>query len=61
MAQAYGRPAQGVHVLQLEINRALYMDEAALAPSEGFARMQGCMMRLTERLSLAAQQLAKAA
>jgi N-formylglutamate amidohydrolase len=61
VAQAYGRPAQGVHVLQLEINRALYMDETALAPSDGFARMRDSMMRLIERLSLAAQQLAKAA
>ncbi|HWA49180.1 MAG TPA: N-formylglutamate amidohydrolase [Dongiaceae bacterium] len=61
VAQSYGRPAQGVHVLQLEINRALYMDEAALAPADGFARMQEIMARLIERLSLAAQQLARAA
>ena len=26
--QRYGRPALGRHVLQIEINRALYMDEA---------------------------------
>jgi len=26
----YGRPRSGVHVLQIEINRALYMDEPAL-------------------------------
>jgi len=26
--QRYGRPAQGRHALQIEINRSLYMDEA---------------------------------
>lgn len=61
VAQSYGKPAQGIHVLQLEINRALYMDEAALAPSAGFARVQEAMVALIERLSQAAQQLAKAA
>jgi N-formylglutamate deformylase len=61
VAQSYGKPAQGIHVLQLEINRALYMDEAALAPSDGFAGVRDAMMALIERLSLAAQQLAKAA
>jgi N-formylglutamate amidohydrolase len=61
VAQAYGKPAQGVHVLQLEINRALYMDEAALLPSAGFAAVQEAMAALIERLSAAARQLAKAA
>ncbi|WP_333816990.1 N-formylglutamate amidohydrolase [Tabrizicola sp.] len=27
VAQAYGRPSRGVHVVQVEIDRALYMDE----------------------------------
>lgn len=61
VAQAYGKPAQGVHVLQLEINRALYMDEAALQPAVGFAAVQELMVALIQRLSTAAQQLAKAA
>ena len=37
VTQTYGRPAEGVHVLQLEISRRLYMDEATLAPNAGFA------------------------
>lgn len=61
VAQAYGRPAQGVHVLQLEINRALYMNEASLEPSHGFASVQNVLQSLIERLSNAALQLAKAA
>lgn len=36
VAQAYGRPRRGVHVIQIEIDRALYMDEKALAPRPEF-------------------------
>jgi N-formylglutamate amidohydrolase len=61
VAQAYGRPAQGVHVLQLEINRALYMNEASLEPTPGFATVQDGLKILIERLSKAAVQLARAA
>jgi N-formylglutamate amidohydrolase len=61
VAQSYGRPAQRVHVLQLEINRALYMNEASFEPVHGFAAVQDVLMKLIERLSSAALQLAKAA
>ncbi len=37
VTQRYGRPAEGVHVLQLEINRRLYVDEGSLTPNAGFA------------------------
>lgn len=30
ITQAYGRPRRGVHALQIEIDRALYMDEARI-------------------------------
>lgn len=33
----YGRPRLGVHVLQIEINRGLYLDEAAIAPKPEMA------------------------
>lgn len=37
IAQHYGRPAQGAQVVQIEINRALYMDEARIEPNARFA------------------------
>ena len=37
--ELYGRPAEGVHALQVEISRALYVDEATLAPKPGFDRL----------------------
>jgi N-formylglutamate amidohydrolase len=36
IAQAYGRPSRGVHVVQVEIDRALYMDEVRVEPLAGF-------------------------
>ncbi|PJF10177.1 N-formylglutamate amidohydrolase [Pseudorhodobacter sp. MZDSW-24AT] len=36
IAQTYGRPSRGYHVVQVEIDRALYMDEAQILPSADF-------------------------
>jgi len=35
----YGRPAEGVHALQIEVNRALYMDEAQVRRGPGLPRV----------------------
>ena len=43
IAQAYGRPAQHCHVVQIEIDRALYMDEATILPNADFAAFQALM------------------
>lgn len=43
IAQAYGRPAKGVHVVQVEIDRSLYMDEAGVTPLPGFADFRARM------------------
>jgi len=52
--QTYGRPSQRAHALQIEINRALYLDERTLERTNGFARMRADMSRLAEALSAAA-------
>ena len=39
ITQTYGRPLQGMHALQLEINRALYVDEDNLEKHAGFFRL----------------------
>ncbi|MGC4025065.1 MAG: N-formylglutamate amidohydrolase [Mesorhizobium sp.] len=36
ITEHYGRPARGVHAIQIEINRGLYMDEHTLQKSDGF-------------------------
>ena len=40
MTRQYGRPRDGVHALQIEIARGLYMDERRIEPHAGFARLQ---------------------
>ncbi len=42
----YGRPADGIHALQIEINRALYMDEARLTRKPGLAALADKIGRL---------------
>ncbi len=42
----YGRPSQGVHALQIEINRAVYLDETALVRGPGFGRLKRDIERL---------------
>jgi N-formylglutamate amidohydrolase len=49
----YGRPARRVHALQVEINRALYLDEATVAPTAGFERLRGHIEALTRKLAAA--------
>ena len=43
MAQSYGRPVSGRHVVQVEIDRALYLDEARVEPLPGFAAFRAMM------------------
>lgn len=47
----YGRPTRRTHALQIEINRALYMDEATRLPTEGFAKLRGDIAVVTDRLA----------
>jgi N-formylglutamate amidohydrolase len=42
----YGRPQLGVHAVQIEINRALYMDEVRIERRPDFAAVQARMSRL---------------
>lgn len=62
-AQHYGRPSRGHHVIQVEIDRALYMNERMVRPSGNFAAfqalMRGVIAEITEigrhEVSLAAE------
>ena len=52
--QTYGRPTLRAHALQIEINRALYLDERTLERTAGFTRVRADMSRLAEALAAAA-------
>lgn len=47
----YGRPNQGLHALQIEINRELYMDETAIKPNGGMTKLKDDMANLLSNLS----------
>jgi N-formylglutamate deformylase len=50
ITEHYGNPASGLHAIQLEVNRALYMDERRYARTSGFARVAADMEVLARRL-----------
>jgi N-formylglutamate amidohydrolase len=50
VAQAYGRPSRGVHVVQVEIDRALYMDEPRVEPLPGFSAFRELMAGVVAEL-----------
>lgn len=51
VASSYGRPRSGVHALQIEINRALYLDERRIARTDGFDLLRRNMTTLMARLT----------
>jgi N-formylglutamate amidohydrolase len=50
IAHNYGAPRAGKHVLQIEINRALYMDERSLEKRPGFAHLARSLRAVLARL-----------
>lgn len=50
IVQAYGRPLQGVDAVQVEIDRALYMNEATITPSPDFDAMRALLTRVMSRV-----------
>ncbi len=50
VAAAYGRPADGIHVLQIEINRALYLDQVRLARTARFEKLRDDLQILITEL-----------
>jgi N-formylglutamate amidohydrolase len=52
----YGRPRTHRHALQIEINRALYMDERSYCRKPSFAQLVEDLAHLIERLGQAVQE-----
>jgi N-formylglutamate deformylase len=51
--QAYGRPHQNVHAIQIELSRSLYLQERTLTRSLGYERVRTDMAKLAEALAAA--------
>jgi N-formylglutamate amidohydrolase len=51
ITEHYGNPATGLHAVQIEINRALYMDERRYERSDSFDRLAEELATLADRLA----------
>jgi len=51
ITEHYGNPAAGLHAIQIEFNRGLYMDERRFERAEGFNRLAADLEILAERLA----------
>lgn len=51
LVRRHGRPAEGRHSLQIEINRALYMDEATLSKRPGFIDVERDLTAMAGRIA----------
>jgi len=56
ITEHYGNPAAGLHAIQLELNRALYMDERRFERSASFGRLAADLETLAENLAAIAVQ-----
>ena len=57
ITQAHGAVGNGVHAVQIEIDRALYLDSQTLEPGAGFERVASAMTGLARLIAAAAPAL----
>ena len=50
ITEHHGRPVRGVHALQLEINRGLYVDEQTFTESSGYASLEAALTSIAAEL-----------
>ena len=50
IVKRHGRPAANRHSLQIEVDRALYMDQKTLEKTRGFGRLQADITSMIEAL-----------
>lgn len=57
LVRRHGKPDQGRHSLQIEINRALYMEEETLSKTPNFVKMQQILSNLASDLAVQVERL----
>ncbi len=50
ITEHYGQPFKGVHALQIEINRGLYLNESKLTRTRNFDHLQRDLVQMTARI-----------
>lgn len=51
ITEHYGRPARGLHALQIEVNRAIYVNETTLAKRDDFRALAGSIAVFMQQMS----------
>jgi N-formylglutamate amidohydrolase len=51
ITEHYGRPARGLHALQIEVNRSLYVDETTLAKRGDFGALAGSIAVFMQQMA----------
>ena len=51
ITEHYGRPARGLHAIQIEINRGLYVNEQTFEKTEGFEELRADLIRFMSLLT----------
>ncbi len=51
ITQAYGRPSRGQHAVQVEIDRALYMNESEIKPNQDFDAVQARLRKVVAQVA----------
>ena len=59
VSQAYGRPGLDQHVVQVEIDRRLYMDEARITPNADFAAVRSRLTAVVGDLAALGRRLGR--
>jgi N-formylglutamate deformylase len=59
ITEHYGRPARGLHALQIEINRSLYVDEMTLEKRENFQAVADAITEFMQQLADYVDQYAR--
>ena len=57
LVRRHGRPAENRHAIQIEVNRALYMDEATLSKRPGFEKVEAVLRVLTGEIAALVDRL----
>ena len=56
IAQTYGRPSRRQHAVQIEIDRALYMDEANIRPNANFEALRKLLRQVVAEIAAIGQE-----
>lgn len=51
ITQHYGRPSRGMHAIQIELDRRLYLDERRMQPNENFTAFRDLMSGIVSEIS----------